>query len=86
VSGGINLAQLEAELAGTYGLRSGATGQPAHRDAAGDLAELRRAQRQRGWDDATVLLRDEAAAYREVYGTREQRDSARKQPGGSSFL
>jgi hypothetical protein len=51
---------------------------------------VRRQQWQRGWHDATPLLRDEAAAYREVYGTREQRqeqlDGARKRPGRSTFI
>jgi hypothetical protein len=60
-----------SELPDLSELRSGATGQPAHPDEAGKLAELRRQQGQRGWDDATPLLGDDAAAYREVYGTPE---------------
>jgi hypothetical protein len=78
------------ELPDLRELRAGATGQAADPDHAGELAELRRQQRQRGWDDATPMLRDEAAAYREVYGTPEQRegqlDSARQRPRGTSFL
>ena len=71
------------------GLRSGATGAPAYPSPAEEQAELRRQQRQRPWDDATPLVRDAAQAYREVYGTAEQRelqlDSARKRPPQSTF-
>jgi hypothetical protein len=85
MSGGTNLAQVEPELAGLSGLRAGATGGPAYRSPAEQQAELRRAQRQRGWDDATPLLREEAAAYREVMGPRVKRQKE-PTPGRSSFL
>jgi hypothetical protein len=81
---GIDLAQLEAELAGTSGLRAGATGE-AYGSRAGELAEVRRAQRQRPWEDASVLLREEAAAYKEIMGPRVSGE-AQPKPGGSSFL
>jgi hypothetical protein len=66
-------------------LRAGATGQAAYRDPAGELAELRRQQRQLSLEDATQLARDAAMAYSEVVGPPEQRDEP--EPGrGSTFL
>jgi hypothetical protein len=58
---------------------------PLHPDRGGELGELRRQQRQRGWDDATPLLRDTAQAYREVCGPRVKRHEPA--PGrGNTFL
>jgi hypothetical protein len=72
------------------GLTAGATGQPAMSDPAELLAELRHQQRNRSWDEATPLLHDAAQAYREVMGSRRERqraaDSAGRKPSSSTYL
>jgi hypothetical protein len=64
------------------GLTAGATGQPLVPDRAGVLAELRHQQRNCGWDEATPLLHDAAQAYREVMGSRRERERAADTPSG----
>lgn len=66
-------------------LVAGATGHEAQADPNVELAERRRQQRTRPWADATPMLRDSAAAYRQVMGTREERARQPAQPGRSTF-
>jgi len=66
-------------------LTAGATGEPAYTEPDHAQAELRRQQRQLGWDEATPLVHDASTAYRDVVGPRDERQE-HEAPGASRFL